>query len=424
MAGENPTPEMIAWLNRVAGRGTAAPQALPGVNPATAPAQMPGAGIAPATAPTPLVAAATPVRRRTMGEATGLPGLENIYEDGEAISDPAADRRNERDGQIIRGLARGAYHGTKSLVEGLAGLGNLVAPFTMAGQLRQLVDPQAPTARQSAGQLAGAASTAYTVVRHPIQTFEAARTAVQEFRRQFEAEQAEAERNGTTAEFYSQFVGRAGFEIIAAFVPASKLGEAVGLAGRGVRAGAALDGARAAGAGRTMTTAGVAEQAAERTRPIAVRGIEEEAAPAVRNAAERAAPAEAAAGSVDHVNPTGNRLNCTDCARSVDLQLRTGARTVAQPRSAARAFSELNSYYGTTFSGWVSRAEIERALLDQGENTRAIIYGMTNDGRQGHVWNAVVQRGRINYVDGQTGSGGARNFQYFLRLRFGITGGS
>lgn len=124
------------------------------------------------------------------------------------------------------------------------------------------------------------------------------------------------------------------------------------------------------------------------------------------------------------MNPTGNRLNCTDCARSVDLQLRPGARTVAQPRSAARAFGELNSYYGTTFSGWVSKAEVERTLLGQRENTRAIIYGMTNDGRQGHVWNAVVQRGRINYVDGQTGSGGARNFQYFSRLRFGITGGS
>jgi filamentous hemagglutinin len=83
-------------------------------------------------------------------------------------------------------------------------------------------------------------------------------------------------------------------------------------------------------------------------------------------------------------------------------------------------FSELNRLYSTQMSGWVTRAQIETSLLQSGSGTRAVIYGMDEVGATGHVWNAVVQHGRINYIDGQIGQGGAVNFSYFPSLRFGI----
>ena len=128
------------------------------------------------------------------------------------------------------------------------------------------------------------------------------------------------------------------------------------------------------------------------------------------------------AGSVSHVNPTGSSFNCTNCAYSVDNQLATGAKSSALPRSAGIPFSELDRFYNTKFSGDMSKAQIESTLLSKGNGTQAIVYGVDSSGRYGHVWNAVVQNGKVNYIDGQIGKGGATNFQNFPRhLRIGIT---
>ena len=130
------------------------------------------------------------------------------------------------------------------------------------------------------------------------------------------------------------------------------------------------------------------------------------------------------AGSVAHVNPTGSAYNCTQCALSVDRQLTTGVKTTANSMSQPLPFSKLNGLYNTKFSSWTSRAEIERNLLSSGNGTTAVIYGMDRAGTSGHVWNAVVQKNRINYIDGQLGRGGAVNFDDFPLLRFGITSGA
>jgi hypothetical protein len=45
---------------------------------------------------------------------------------------------------------------------------------------------------------------------------------------------------------------------------------------------------------------------------------------------------------------------------------------------------------------------------------------MDKSGTTAHVWNAVVQRGKINYIDGQIGGGGANNFKYFPNIQYGI----
>lgn len=128
------------------------------------------------------------------------------------------------------------------------------------------------------------------------------------------------------------------------------------------------------------------------------------------------------AGSVSHVNPTRSKFNCTNCAFSVDNQLATGAKSSALPREKGVPFSELNKLYGTQFSNDMSRHQIENLLRSYGDGTRAIIYGVDETGKFGHVWNAIVQKGIVNYIDGQTGKGGAKNFDIFNRnLRVGIT---
>ena len=131
--------------------------------------------------------------------------------------------------------------------------------------------------------------------------------------------------------------------------------------------------------------------------------------------------AAVAAGSVKGINPSGSMLNCTQCALSVDKLLATGEVTLAPPMSAPLPYRLLDKLFNTTFSGWTSRQSIEQSLLSGGNGTRAVIYGMDEAGTSAHVWNAVVQRGRINYIDGQVGQGGAGNFDSFKRLRFGIT---
>ncbi|MCA8222584.1 toxin glutamine deamidase domain-containing protein [Burkholderia multivorans] len=55
--------------------------------------------------------------------------------------------------------------------------------------------------------------------------------------------------------------------------------------------------------------------------------------------------------------------------------------------------------------------------LQAEKGTRAVVYG--TDGVTGHVWNAVVQNGKVNYIDGQIGGGGAVNFQNFTHFQFG-----
>ncbi|MBU9165745.1 DUF637 domain-containing protein, partial [Burkholderia multivorans] len=123
------------------------------------------------------------------------------------------------------------------------------------------------------------------------------------------------------------------------------------------------------------------------------------------------------AGSVKNVNPTGSLQNCTNCVAVVDNLLSTGNPASALPRATPVPFNQLGQIYGTTFSGWTTQQNIESTLLAGGNGTRAVVYG--TDGVTGHVWNAVVQNGKVNYIDGQIGGGGAVNFQNFTHFQFG-----
>ncbi|WP_254223603.1 toxin glutamine deamidase domain-containing protein [Burkholderia multivorans] len=123
------------------------------------------------------------------------------------------------------------------------------------------------------------------------------------------------------------------------------------------------------------------------------------------------------AGSVKNVNPTGSLQNCTNCVAVVDNLLSTGNPASALPRATSVPFNQIGQIYGTTFSGSTTQQNIESTLLAGGNGTRAVVYG--TDGVTGHVWNAVVQNGKVNYIDGQIGGGGAVNFQNFTHFQFG-----
>jgi filamentous hemagglutinin len=124
------------------------------------------------------------------------------------------------------------------------------------------------------------------------------------------------------------------------------------------------------------------------------------------------------AGSVKLVNPTGSTQNCTNCVAVVDNLLRTGNPASALPLENPLPYEALNSIYSTHMSDWATRNAIESSLLAKGEGSRAVVYG--TDGVTGHVWNAVVQQGKVNYIDGQLGGSGLVNFKDFNYFRFGI----
>ena len=174
-------------------------------------------------------------------------------------------------------------------------------------------------------------------------------------------------------------------------------------------AGEALGGASVAGGALTVRALSKIEAEAEAARIIAQRE------------ATLKPPNPVDAGSVKHVNPTGSEQNCTNCAFVVDNQLATGAPASALPRDEPLPYSQLNSLYNTKFSGWTNQASIEKSLLASGDGTRAVVYGMDAEGLTAHVWNAVVQNGKINYIDGQTGGVGIKNFANFPHVTFGIT---
>jgi len=130
-----------------------------------------------------------------------------------------------------------------------------------------------------------------------------------------------------------------------------------------------------------------------------------------------------AAGSVKNVNPSGSMLNCSNCVYVVDNQLTTGTQASALPMLKPLPFNQLNSTFNTQMSGWTTRTQMEKTLLGSGNGTSAVVYGMDANATSAHVWNAVVQNGKVNYIDGQIGGGGAGNFKDFPNIRFGIIGG-
>ncbi|GAB3933071.1 RHS repeat-associated core domain-containing protein [Kribbella albertanoniae] len=136
------------------------------------------------------------------------------------------------------------------------------------------------------------------------------------------------------------------------------------------------------------------------------------------NAALGGASPKATRGSV---NKVGGTQNCVSCAIAGDSTL-GGSPASAIKRNPDEPFADgmvlIERYAGSTWR-WMGRPKIEAELLAAGEGARGIVYGE----RRGtaHVFNAVVQRGQVNFVDFQSGGAGVfeRSFRRtaFIRTR-------
>jgi len=122
------------------------------------------------------------------------------------------------------------------------------------------------------------------------------------------------------------------------------------------------------------------------------------------------------------VNKVGGTQNCTACAIAGDATL------AGRPASALKLNPDLpykdgmaliQNYASSTWRWTTGRAAIQKELMAAGNGARGIVYGLRPNGTA-HVFNAVVQRGRVNFVDFQTG--GAGTFGGFSRYAFIRTG--
>ncbi len=149
---------------------------------------------------------------------------------------------------------------------------------------------------------------------------------------------------------------------------------------------------------------------------------------AVAGVGPRSSAGESSSAAIDSpvgaVNDVGGKKNCVSCAIAGDLTLGgTPASAIKlNPDQAIPGGMQLiQDYAGRPWRAVSGRAAIERNLQAAGEGARGIVYGGMRSGGEGHVWNAVVQNGRVNFVDFQGGgpSGPASfdqwNTFYFVR---------
>jgi len=130
----------------------------------------------------------------------------------------------------------------------------------------------------------------------------------------------------------------------------------------------------------------------------------------------------AAAVEAGAVNAVGGTHNCVACVISGDSTLagaRASATNVFPGRPIPGSMALIKEYSGASWRAAGGQAAIEKELRAAGNGARGIVYG--TNGTEAHVWNAVVQRGSVNFVDfhGIGPSGGAAfnqwNTFYFVR---------
>lgn len=77
----------------------------------------------------------------------------------------------------------------------------------------------------------------------------------------------------------------------------------------------------------------------------------------------------------------------------------------------------IEQHAGASWRQVGGRSDIEAELLADGNGSRGIVYG--TDGSTAHVWNAVVQNDRVNFVDFQgIGPSGPDSFNQWTDFAF------
>ncbi|MEV0139928.1 MULTISPECIES: RHS repeat-associated core domain-containing protein [Streptomyces] len=100
------------------------------------------------------------------------------------------------------------------------------------------------------------------------------------------------------------------------------------------------------------------------------------------------------------INPGGGTTNCRACVISLDQMMATGARSNALPKIERGSVSVIEKFYGRKFRSR-SFSNIVGDMQEAGDGARGIVYGMDKQG--GHVFNVINNRGRVTFLDGQSG---------------------
>lgn len=118
-------------------------------------------------------------------------------------------------------------------------------------------------------------------------------------------------------------------------------------------------------------------------------------------------PASISTFSYKNVNPgfpaPGRTMNCVNCAVATDATL-AGRPATALPTPGPLQLEDVQNAVGGSFVEVASPADVEAALLRSGPGSRAIVAGFRADPNPGHVFNAVNEGGRVQFLDGQTGA--------------------
>ncbi|WP_425482255.1 toxin glutamine deamidase domain-containing protein [Luteibacter yeojuensis] len=101
-----------------------------------------------------------------------------------------------------------------------------------------------------------------------------------------------------------------------------------------------------------------------------------------------------------------------NCSVATDATL-AGNPASALPISSTTGvpISVLEKQFGARFQSMKGSDEIYATILGAGPGARGIVFGATEDGRLGHVFNVVNQNGVVRFLDGQTGQ--VANFEQF-----------
>ncbi|MFI1031221.1 RHS repeat-associated core domain-containing protein [Streptomyces sp. NPDC020951] len=102
----------------------------------------------------------------------------------------------------------------------------------------------------------------------------------------------------------------------------------------------------------------------------------------------------------DLINPGGSKTNCRACVLALDRLLANGARASALPTIGRGSVGPLEAFFGRKFRSR-SFSNIVTDMKKAGNGARGIVWGLDKSG--GHVFNVINIRGRVTFLDGQSG---------------------
>ncbi len=114
----------------------------------------------------------------------------------------------------------------------------------------------------------------------------------------------------------------------------------------------------------------------------------------------RRLPVFASGGSIRNVNVLGGKYNCGNCAIAADATL--AGNPASALNGGATFVYEIEAFFGRTFGSLTSASRIEAQMLKAGNGARGVVFG-SRGVETGHFFNVLNQKGKISFLDGQTG---------------------